>query len=210
MPQIIPIFAYKRFLFTLFLLSLAFADANGDDTLETQTATDNLMAIDQEPNASDTPTHFGYVPKTANTSATATGMANMHLPFAHFDWIRLPKNPVNTLTTSNDAQLSTNPESQADDADLSAIEASPHELALTQVLSEICPALIDHDHQDKLIHSYHAHLKLLMPTVNPQLAMPKLNQNPNYLEILQGVREWTLGYPADENKALCIEFADAI
>lgn len=93
--------------------------------------------------------------------------------------------------------------------DFSLIQTSPHELALTQVLSEVCPPLLDEGLHDSFANSYQAHLKLLMPTLEPDLVMPKINEHPEYAKILQGIREWTASYPSNENKELCIEFAEA-
>lgn len=93
--------------------------------------------------------------------------------------------------------------------DFSLIQTSPHELALTQILSEICPPLLNESLHEQFANSYYHHLKLLMPTLDPHLVMPKINEHPEYAKILQGVREWTASYPDGENKALCAEFAEA-
>lgn len=93
--------------------------------------------------------------------------------------------------------------------DFSLIQTSPHELALTQVLSEICPPLLEQTLHEQFSHSYYNHLKLLMPSLDPNVVMPKINEHPEYSKILQGVREWTVSYPDDENRGLCIEFAQA-
>lgn len=94
--------------------------------------------------------------------------------------------------------------------DLSAIEASPHELALTQVLLEICSPRLNDDQQESLIQSYQHHLQLLMPTLDTQLAMQYMNQQAQYRTILEDTRQWTLDYPDQENQALCEEFAQSI
>lgn len=93
--------------------------------------------------------------------------------------------------------------------DLSAIEASPHELALTQVLLEICSPRLSDDQQDSLKRSYQHHLQLLMPTLDTQLAMAHMNQQAQYRAILEDTRQWTLDYPDQENQALCEEFAQS-
>lgn len=93
--------------------------------------------------------------------------------------------------------------------DLSTIDASPHELALTQVLSEICPRLLGLDRQKEFMQSYDMHLKLLIPNADSKAVMAQFNSQKEYRTILEGVRRWTLSYPNAENKALCLEIADA-
>lgn len=92
--------------------------------------------------------------------------------------------------------------------DLSTMEVSPHELALTQVLSEICPPFLNPPQKRKFYDSYQKQLKALIPEFDPALVMRQINQQQDYRLTLQGVRHWTLSYPKEENRALCIEFAE--
>lgn len=93
--------------------------------------------------------------------------------------------------------------------DLSTVDVSPHELALTQVLSEICPRLLGMDKQKDFMQSYETHLKLLIPNADSKAVMAQFNRQKEYRTILEGIRRWTLSYPAVENKALCLEIAEA-
>lgn len=93
--------------------------------------------------------------------------------------------------------------------DLSSVDVSPHELALTQVLSEICPRLLGVSKQKDFMQSYEMHLKLLIPNADSKAVMAHFNRQKEYRAILEGVRRWTLSYPASENKALCLEIAEA-
>lgn len=92
--------------------------------------------------------------------------------------------------------------------DLSVMETSPHELALTQVLSEICPPFLNHRQKKQFSESYHKQLKLLIPEYDPAVVMRQINEQKDYRITLQGVRDWTLSFPKEENKELCIEFAE--
>lgn len=92
--------------------------------------------------------------------------------------------------------------------DLSLIEVTPHELALTQVLSEICPPLLNAVQKQKFTESYQIQLQALMPALDASLAMKQINRQREYKAILNDIRRWTLSYPNEENKALCIEFAE--
>lgn len=93
--------------------------------------------------------------------------------------------------------------------DLSAIEVTPHELALTQVLSEICPPLLNVTQNNKFQQVYQHQLQFFMPTLNTALAMQQINDKKEYHHILKGIRAWTLSFPKEENKALCVEFAES-
>lgn len=92
--------------------------------------------------------------------------------------------------------------------DLSLIEVTPHELALTQVLSEICPPLLNTIQKQKFSESYQLQLQSLMPALDTAIAMKQINRQREYRAILNDIRKWTLSYPNEENKALCVEFAE--
>lgn len=93
--------------------------------------------------------------------------------------------------------------------DLSKIEVTPHELALTQVLAEICPPFLTHEQKQKFSTVYQFHLQDIMPTLDTKIAMAQVNAQPEYRTILQDIRQWTNSFPTDENKALCVEFAES-
>lgn len=93
--------------------------------------------------------------------------------------------------------------------DLSLIEVTPHELALTQVLAELCPTLLNQEQGKKFAYAHQIQLQSFMPTLNTTLAMQQVAQQPEYKKIVQSIKKWTLSYPKEENKALCIEFAES-
>lgn len=92
--------------------------------------------------------------------------------------------------------------------DLSTMEVSPHELALTQVLAEICPAFLNAPQKQKFQESYKKQLQALMPEFDPTLVMTQMNRQKEYRNTLKSVRAWTVSYPKEENRALCVEFAE--
>lgn len=92
--------------------------------------------------------------------------------------------------------------------DLSSIEVTPHELALTQVLSEICPPLLNGAQKRKFTQAYQAQLKEFMPNLDPVAAMRQIGAQREYRTILSSIRSWTLSFPTAENKALCEEFSE--
>lgn len=93
--------------------------------------------------------------------------------------------------------------------DLSLIEVTPHELALTQVLAELCPTLLTQEQSKKFAYAHQIQLQSFMPTLDTVIAMKQVSQQPEYKKIVQSIKRWTLSYPKEENKALCIEFAES-
>lgn len=200
----------------LLLVSIAcFGDAYAlDDTTPELVATEDMASM---------PAQHEFSPETNNTQPEQTPI-DSHNPSLHTgssNTLQLLEKleAINLIASNpayehlNDVLIELEKEENADHAneslDFSLIQTSPHELALTQILSEVCPPLIDEGLHEQFTHSYQAHLKLLMPTLDPNLVMPKINEHPEYTKILQGIREWTMGYPDGENKELCIEFAEA-
>lgn len=92
--------------------------------------------------------------------------------------------------------------------DLSTMEVSPHELAFTQVLSEICPPFLNAPQRQKFRESYQKQLKILIPDFDPAQVMQQINRQRDYRITLKSMRNWTSSYPKEENRALCIEFAE--
>lgn len=119
-------------------------------------------------------------------------------------------NVINTnANISSDIHNDTTPNKTNDTPiDFSAIEAMPHELAFTQVLSEICPYLLDDDKQAGFANAYEAYLQLFMPNLDTRLVMQHYNDQKDYRTILEGERRRTLSYPIDENRALCVDIVD--
>lgn len=93
--------------------------------------------------------------------------------------------------------------------DLSSIEATPHEIALTQALSEICPPMLNLVQRVQFAKAYKSQLEEFMPKLDTTLVMKQLSEQREYRAILDSIREWTMNFPKDENKALCVEFAES-
>ena len=93
--------------------------------------------------------------------------------------------------------------------DLSQVQVMPHELALTQVLNEICPNMLTPAQRRKFSRAYQAQLQEFLPNLNTQQAMQQIGSQKEYQRILGSMRTWTMSFPKEENKALCIEFAES-
>lgn len=88
------------------------------------------------------------------------------------------------------------------------LTVSQYELALIQVLSEICPPMLNQNQKVRFDKVYNKQLRAFMPNnSNPQQALRQLSGQRDYRLILHNVRSWTKSYPASENRALCKEFA---
>lgn len=90
-----------------------------------------------------------------------------------------------------------------------SLEVTPHELALVQVMSEICPPLLNNQQRQKFQQAYQGQLKAFMPNLDSVAVMQQISNQNGYRAILGSIRAWTLSYPTAENKALCIEFAES-
>ncbi|MDE4455087.1 MCR_0457 family protein [Psychrobacter sp. DAB_AL32B] len=94
--------------------------------------------------------------------------------------------------------------------DLSGINITKHEIAVMQVLSEICPSMLNGKQKQRFYKSYNVQLHELMPSLeDPKAAIQYLSTQQDYRQILQGIRSWTMGFSKQENKALCEDLADA-
>lgn len=92
--------------------------------------------------------------------------------------------------------------------DMSDLSATKNEIALLQVLSEICPPMLNKSQHQGFYHAYNIELKKLMPTLsNPKQAIQYLSTQQDYKKILADTRRWTLSYPKSENKEICTELA---
>lgn len=113
-----------------------------------------------------------------------------------------------TLTTqSASAQTRTQGTTQSNPPEI-YLTVSQYELALIQVLSEICPPMLNSTQKTQLNRAYNNQLRIFMPTSpNPQQTLRILTGQRDYRIVLQNVRAWTKSYPAAENRALCREFA---
>ncbi|MFC0820748.1 MCR_0457 family protein [Moraxella marmotae] len=91
------------------------------------------------------------------------------------------------------------------------LTVSQYELALIQVLSEICPPILNTTQKANFGRAYNRQLHLFMPrSANPHQSLQQLNNQRDYRIILHNVRAWTASFPASENRALCYEFASSV
>ena len=94
--------------------------------------------------------------------------------------------------------------------DMSGINITKHEIAVMQVLSEICPPMLNGKQKQRFYKSYSVQLHELMPSLeDPKAAIQYLSTQQDYRQILQGIRSWTMGFSKQENKALCEDLANA-
>lgn len=94
--------------------------------------------------------------------------------------------------------------------DLAGANATKHEIAVLQVLSEVCPPMLSNRQRAGFRRSYNAQLKQMLPTIdNPKAAIQYLSTQQDYKVILTSMRNWTMGFSREENKALCNDLADA-
>ncbi|MGM8888557.1 MCR_0457 family protein [Psychrobacter sp. 1U2] len=94
--------------------------------------------------------------------------------------------------------------------DMSGVSITKHEIAVMQVLSEICPPMLNKRQRQRFYKSYNIQLHELMPSLeDPKAAIQYLSTQQDYRQILQSIRSWTLGFSKQENKALCEDLANA-
>ena len=94
--------------------------------------------------------------------------------------------------------------------ELSGINITKHEIAVMQVLSEICPSMLNNNQKQRFYKSYTVQLHELMPSLeDPKAAIQYLSTQQDYRQVLQGIRSWTMGFSKQENKALCEDLANA-
>lgn len=94
--------------------------------------------------------------------------------------------------------------------DMSGMNITKHEIAVMQVLSEICPPMLNNKQKQRFYKSYNHQLHELMPTLDdPKAAIQYLSTQQDYRQILQGIRSWTMGFSKQDNKALCEDMANA-
>lgn len=94
-------------------------------------------------------------------------------------------------------------------SDLSSIRVTKYELALVQVLAEVCPQMLNARQRERFYEAYHYQLRAFIPTAdNPEQILDYLSSQRDYRAVLQSVRSWTASFPVDENRELCADFAD--
>lgn len=94
--------------------------------------------------------------------------------------------------------------------DMSGMNITKHEIAVMQVLSEICPPMLQDNQKQRFYQSYNLQLHELMPTLeDPVAAIQYLSTQQDYRQILQGIRSWTMQFPKQDNKAICEDLVNA-
>ena len=94
--------------------------------------------------------------------------------------------------------------------DMSELSTTKEEVAVLQVLSEICPPMLNKSQQTGFNTAYNVELKKFMPTISdPRLAVQYLSSQQDYKQILNETRQWTLSYPKAENLELCKDLANS-
>lgn len=90
------------------------------------------------------------------------------------------------------------------------LTATQYEVALIQVLSEICPPMLNTRQKANFNRAYDRQLRIFMPySADPYQSLRQLSAQREYRIVLHNVRAWTASFPASENRALCYEFAAA-
>jgi hypothetical protein len=94
--------------------------------------------------------------------------------------------------------------------DMSGMNITKHEIAVMQVLSEICPPMLNNNQKQRFYKSYNVQLHELMPTLeDPKAAIQYLSTQQDYRQILQSIRSWTMTFSKQDNKAICEDLANA-
>lgn len=94
--------------------------------------------------------------------------------------------------------------------DISQLSTTKEEVAVLQVLSEICPPMLNKQQQQGFVNAYQQELQNLMPSIRePRLAVQYLSSQQDYKQILSDTRQWTLSYPKEQNKEVCLELANS-
>lgn len=94
--------------------------------------------------------------------------------------------------------------------DMSGMNITKHEIAVMQVLSEICPPMLNGNQKQRFYKSYNVQLHELMPTLeDPKAAIQYLSTQQDYRQILQSIRSWTMSFSKQDNRAICEDLANA-
>ena len=94
--------------------------------------------------------------------------------------------------------------------DMSGMNITKHEIAVMQVLSEICPPMLSGNQKQRFYKSYNVQLHELMPSLeDPKAAIQYLSTQQDYRQILRSIRSWTMSFSKQDNKAICEDLANA-
>ncbi len=93
--------------------------------------------------------------------------------------------------------------------ELSSIRVTKYELALVQVMAEICPDMLSGRQKSQFYEAYSNQLRAFIPSVDdPERVLGYLSTQQDYRAILQSMRSWTKRFPQTENRELCVDFAN--
>lgn len=94
--------------------------------------------------------------------------------------------------------------------DLSAVGPTKNEVAMLQVISEMCPPMLNAKQRTNFAKAYNTELQNLMPTISePKAAVQYLSTQADYQQILNDTRQWLLSYPKADNQQMCFELAES-
>lgn len=93
--------------------------------------------------------------------------------------------------------------------ELASIRVTKYELALVQVMAEICPQMLSERQKSQFYEAYGNQLKAFIPSAdNPEEILSYLSTQQDYRAVLHNVRSWTKKFPQKENRELCVDFAN--
>lgn len=94
-------------------------------------------------------------------------------------------------------------------SELANIRVTKYELALVQVMAEICPQMLNERQKRRFFEAYENQLRVFIPHANnPKQVLEYLGSQRDYRAVLQSVRAWTASFPVSENRELCVDFAN--
>ncbi|MBE9579157.1 MULTISPECIES: MCR_0457 family protein [Moraxella] len=93
--------------------------------------------------------------------------------------------------------------------DLTDVRVTKYELALVQVMAEMCPNMLHGRQRDRFYEAYDSQLRAFIPNADdPEEVLVYLSTQQDYRAVLQNVRSWTKSFPPNENRELCVDFAN--
>lgn len=93
--------------------------------------------------------------------------------------------------------------------DVADIRVTKYELALVQVMAEICPQMLSGRQKSQFYEAYNNQLRAFIPSADdPEEILDYLSTQRDYRAVLQSVRSWTKSFPQNENRELCTDFAN--
>lgn len=117
--------------------------------------------------------------------------------------------PAYAQTTTQHSIKITTRSSAINVSELANIRVTKYELALVQVMAEICPQMLNERQKKRFFEAYENQLRVFIPNANnPRQVLDYLGSQRDYRAVLQSVRAWTASFPASENRELCVDFAN--